>query len=363
MEFKERIEEHVKLIKKYKEENFKEEQTKMYLIAPFLNLLGYNVFNPDDVIAEYVSDIGEKKGEKVDYALKINGEIEIMIETKPMSDNLENHDVQLQRYFNVTRAKIGILTNGIIYKFFTDLEQDNIMDNKPFLVVNFSDITEDKIPELKKFTKASYNQEQVLSSAEKLKYSNGIKLYLNRQLENPDDDFIKIIGKEIYDGRLTQNKIDEFKIIFKDTFKNFINDFIRKKFETALESSKDTVSEEIEEVTEEEVINEKKDIVTTQEEMEAYYMIKSILGRYTEIENITYKDTRSYFNILYQNNTRKWLCRLFLGAEKMLISFPTDERREGGAVIEEKIQINSLKDLYDYEEKLLNILKKYVESE
>ena len=194
MEFKERIEEHVKLIKKYKEENFKEEQTKMYLIAPFLNLLGYNVFNPDDVIAEYVSDIGEKKGEKVDYALKINGEIEILIETKPMSDNLENHDVQLQRYFNVTRAKIGILTNGIIYKFFTDLEQDNIMDNKPFLIVNFSDITEDKIPELKKFTKASYNQEQVLSSAEKLKYSNGIKLYLNRQLEDPDDDFIKIIG-------------------------------------------------------------------------------------------------------------------------------------------------------------------------
>lgn len=117
MEFKEKIEEHVKVIRKYQNKNFKEEQTKMYLIAPFLNLLGYNMFNPDDVIAEFVADIGEKKGEKVNYALKVNGEIEILIETKPMADDLSNHDIQLKRYFHVTKAKIGILTNGVIYKF------------------------------------------------------------------------------------------------------------------------------------------------------------------------------------------------------------------------------------------------------
>ena len=142
MEFKEKLEEHMKIVKKYQKEEFKEEQTKMYLIAPFLNLLGYNVFNPDDVVAEFIADIGEKKGEKVDYALKLNGEIEILIEAKPIIDDLSNHDVQLQRYFNVTKAKVGILTNGIVYKFFTDLEEKNIMDKKPFLVVDFLDLTE-----------------------------------------------------------------------------------------------------------------------------------------------------------------------------------------------------------------------------
>ena len=233
------------------------------------------------------------------------------------------------------------------------------MDNKPFLVANFLDLTDDKILELKKFTKSSYNPEQILTSAEILKYSNGIKNYLNRQLENPDDDFIKTIGKEIYDGRLTQNKIEEFKVIFKDTFKNFINDFIRKKFETALESSKQVSNESEEKV--EDIIEEKQNnlIITTQEELEAYYIIKSILGRYTDMENLTFKDTRSYFGVLYQNNTRKWICRLEIG-EKIMLRFPTEERYEGGGMVEEKIYIDSLRDLYNFEEKLVKILKKYL---
>ena len=360
MEFKEKIEEHVKIVKKYKEENFREEQTKMYLIAPFLNLLGYNVFNPEDVVSEYVADIGEKKGEKVDYALKVNGEIEILIETKPISDDLSNHDIQLQRYFNVTKAKIGILTNGIVYKFFTDLEEKNIMDNKPFLLINFLDLTEDKIPEIKKFTKSSYNSEQILNNAEILKYSNGMKNYLNRQLENPDDDFIKIIAKEVYDGRLMQNKIEEFKMIFKDTFKTFINDYTRRKFERALENNtKENVelAEEIEEIE----INDEDKIVTTDMEMESYFIIKSILGKYTDLDNITFKDTRSYFGILFQNNTRKWICRLYIGNDRMSLRFPTDERYEGGGMVEEKTSIDGLKDLYGYEEKLIGILNKYIE--
>lgn len=360
MEFKEKLEEHVKIVKKYQKEEFKEEQTKMYLIAPFLNLLGYNVFNPDDVVAEFIADIGEKKGEKVDYALKLNGEIEILIEAKPIIDDLSNHDVQLQRYFNVTKAKVGILTNGIVYKFFTDLEEKNIMDKKPFLVVDFLDLTEDKIKEIRKFAKNNYDPEKILNDAEILKYSNGIKNYLNRQLENPDDEFVKIIAKEIYDGRLVQNKISEFKTIFKDTFKTFINDYARKKFERVLENSaKETT--EITEIIEEETENDNNEIITTEAEMESYFIIKSILGKYTDLDNITFKDTRSYFGVLFQNNTRKWICRMFIGEEKTNISFPTEERRGGGAIKEEKIKLESLKDLYKYEDRLVEVLKKYIE--
>ena len=204
MEFKEMLLAHIQNLKKISEEDYIEEQTKMYFIAPFLNILGYNVFNPDDVIAEYVADIGAKKGEKVDYALKIDGNIEILIEAKAKNDTLENHDIQLKRYFNVTNAKIGILTNGIIYKFFTDLDEKNIMDNKPFLIIDLNDLTDDKIAELKKFTKTSYNTDSILDSAENLKYSNSMISFLNRQLESPDDNFIKLMGREICDQKITQ---------------------------------------------------------------------------------------------------------------------------------------------------------------
>ena len=221
-------------------------------------------------------------------------------------------------------------------------------------------MTEDKTKEIRKFAKNNYDPEKILNDAEILKYSNGIKNYLNRQLENPDDEFVKIIAKEIYDGRLVQNKIDEFKIIFKDTFKTFINDYARKKFERVLENSaKETT--EITEIIEEETENDNNEIITTEAEMESYFIIKSILGKYTDLDNITFKDTRSYFGVLFQNNTRKWICRMFIGEEKTNISFPTEERRDGGAIKEEKIKLESLKDLYKYEDKLVEVLKKYIE--
>lgn len=360
MEFKDLILQHVNMLKKYENENFIEEQTKMYLIAPFLNLMGYNVFNPEDVIAEFVADIGSKKGEKVDYALKINGEIEILIETKAINDPLDNHDIQLKRYFNVTKAKIGILTNGIIYKFFTDLEEKNIMDNKPFLVINFFDLTDEKIAELKKFTKNIYNPDSILNSAENLKYSNSIKLFLNRQLELPDDEFIKLIGKEIYDGRLTQSKINDLKIIFKNTFKTFINDFARKKFESALDASnqKDVINEEI---TEElEIQEENNGIVTTELELESFYIIKSILRKYLDPNRIVYKDTQSYFAIIIDGKVTKWICRLKLTDNKLELILPVEDANDTRRKKEEKKLLSKLEELYELEETFLNILNNII---
>lgn len=357
MEFKDLVLEHVKHLKKFEDSDFIEEQTKMYLIAPLLNLLGYNIFNPDDVVAEYVADIGKKKGEKVDYAIKINNEIEILIEAKAKNDNLENHDIQLKRYFNVTKAKIGILTNGIKYKFFTDLDDKNIMDNKPFLVIDFFDLTDEKINELKKFTKSSYNSEIILTSAETLKYSNGIKNFLNRQLENPEDELIKLIGKKIYDGRLTQDKLNELKNLFKNTFINFINDFARKKFESILENNNDI--EQIEQNEKEENLNS---IITTEQELEAFYIIRSILRKYIDINLISYKDTHSYFGILYNNKVTQWICRFYTTNTKLYIVFPNTDDYENESARrkkEIKFELQNLDDIYNYEETLVKIIEKF----
>ncbi len=348
MEFKDLVQEHVRNIRKIENDNLIEEQTKMYMIAPFLNLMGYNVFNPEDVVAEYTADIGSKKGEKVDYALKIKGNVEILIEAKAKNDNLENHDIQLKRYFNVTNAKVGILTNGIVYKFFTDLEKTNIMDNKPFLIINLFDLTDEKIEQLKKFTKSYYDITSVTTSAESLKYANGIKLFLNEQLENPSDAFIKLIGKEIYSGKLTQIKIEELRSIFKETFKTFINDFARKKFESVLDDSSNVENKE--EVGTVETVDPKKEVITTEEELECYYVIKSILRKHIDSARIYYRDNLSYFNILLDDSNRKWICRIYITANGIKLLLPTDSN---------KIDLESINDLYNYEKELIEIVESF----
>jgi hypothetical protein len=94
-----------------------EEATKNALIMPFIQTLGYDVFNPLEVVPEYITDVGIKKGEKIDYAIFKDGHPAILIECKHWRENLDLHDGQLLRYFHVSKAKFGILTNGIVYRF------------------------------------------------------------------------------------------------------------------------------------------------------------------------------------------------------------------------------------------------------
>ena len=342
MEFREELEKHIDTLKKYKNNDFNEEQTKMALILPFIRILGYDVYNPLEVIPEFIADIGEKKGEKVDYAICIDDKIQILIETKSKNDPLINHDIQLVRYFNVTDSAVGILTNGIVYKFFTDLDEKNRMDNKPFLEINLLNVTDNQIEELKKFHKKKYNFDNIMSSAEFLKYSKGIKNFLNFQLEDPSDEFVKILIREIYDGKITQNKLAEFKTIVLVAFKQFINDKIREKLENALEPNIEMSN--MEETTSESLESE---IITTDEEKECFYYIRSMLGKIVPLTDITYKDTKSYFNILYKNNVRKWICRIIFKSDHITFIFQPD-------VV---VKISNIQEIYTLEEQLIDALK------
>lgn len=181
-----------------------EEATKSAFIMPFIASLGYDVFDPEEVIPEFTADIGIKKGEKVDYAISVGGKISLLIECKMIGAKLEAlNESQLHRYFHTTEARIGILTDGIIYKFYTDLDEPNKMDNKPFLEFSVMHVDEVIIGELKKFTKVSFNIDDVLSSASELKYTKTIKSLINEQLVNPSDEFVKFILVSAYSGRVT----------------------------------------------------------------------------------------------------------------------------------------------------------------
>lgn len=331
-----------------------EEATKNALIMPFIQALGYDVFNPLEVVPEFTADVGTKKGEKVDYAIIKDGNPIILIECKHCSDKLDKHDSQLYRYFSVTKAKFAILTNGVIFKFFTDLDESNKMDQKPFLEINMLDIKENTVNELKKFCKESFDIDEIFSSAGELKYTKEIKLILNKELTSPSDDFVRLFTSQVYSGRITQNILEKFSEITKRAFNQFVNDLLNERLKSAImpevnSKEKKAIIEEVE-ITED--INS-LDIITTQEELEGFYTIKAILRSVINTERVCYRDTKNYFNILMDNNKLKTICRLHLNTKQKYIGFIGEDKKEI------RTPINTLDDIYRFAEQITEIARKF----
>lgn len=342
MNFEERIKDFVARIEKLKKSIKTEEATKTSLIMPFFSLLGYDVFNPDEFIPEYVADVGIKKGEKVDYAINIDGKLTILIEAKSISENLQKHDSQLFRYFGTTSAKIAILTNGVKYKFYTDLEETNKMDITPFLEVDLLDLKENDVSELKKFCKENFDISMIINSASNLKYASSIEKILSEEFVNPSDEFIKLIlNKGIYEGVKTQNIIEKYRPIIKKSINYYVNSLVNQKLQNALNSSSAESHDEVTEIVDQETI------VTTNEELESYYIVKAILSEFVSPNVLYYKDTYSYFGILYENKVTKWVCRVYLKENVRFVVIPDENKNEV------KYEIKEITDIYKLKEKLV----------
>ena len=347
MGFEEKMNEFIERIEHLKKSINTEEATKTSLIMPFFSLLGYDVFNPNEFTPEFVADVGIKKGEKVDYAITIDNKLTILVEAKSIKEDLQKHDSQLFRYFGTTKAKIAILTNGIKYKFYTDLEEINKMDTSPFLEINLLELKENDMVELKKFCKENFDINTIINSASNLKYASSIEKILSEEFANPSDEFIKLIlSKGVYDGVKTQNIIDKYRPILKKSINYYISTLVNQKLQNALNnSSAETDSEIIEEISQED------SIITTDEELESYYIVKSILSEYVNPNDVYYKDTYSYFGILYENKVTKWICRVFLKENVKFVIIPDENKNEV------KYQINEVTDIYKLREKLVARLK------
>lgn len=329
-----------------------EEATKMSMIVPFFQLLGYDVFNPTEFCPEYTADVGIKKGEKVDYAIIINGEPSILIECKSCTETLDKHASQLFRYFGTTSAKFGILTNGIIYKFYTDLDESNKMDLAPFLEIDLENIKESLIPSLMKFSKSEFDKDSIFSTASDLKYTNLIKELLKAELENPSDEMVKLILSSVYDGQKNQKVIDKFKPLVKKTLNSFINEMLNQKISSALNAENE---KEATETPAEPIIQEETNkIVTTTEEIQAFFIVRGLLAGVVNVEDIVYRDTESYLGILYKDNNRKPICRLNLDGKRMQILIPDENKNF------ERIYLESLNDIYNCKEKLTTVVKRYL---
>ena len=322
-------------------------------IAQFINTLGYDVFNPLEVVPEMTCDIAMKKGEKIDYAIMKDGEPIILIECKHWAQDLNLHDNQLIRYFNVSKAKFGVLTNGVIYRFYTDLIEPNKMYEKPFLEVNITELRDSQIEELKKFHKSYFNVENVLSSASELKYMGELKSIIAKEFSSPSSEFVKYLSKQVYDGVITAKLLDQFTELTKKSISSYINELISDRLKSALKT------ETVEEAKNEEIDNKALEedgnkIITTEEEIESYFIVKSILRQAVDVSRVVYRDAQTYFAILLDDNNRKPICRMYFNAisKKYIATF--DENKK-----ETKHEITSLNDIYNYSEYLINTISFY----
>lgn len=351
MDFKDTIKQISERIEKLKENIETEEATKNAFIMPFINALGYDVFNPLEVIPEMVCDIGTKKGEKIDYAIMKDNEPIILIECKHWKQNLNLHDNQLLRYFGVSKAKFGLLTNGIIYRFYTDLKQPNVMDDKPFLEVDLTDIKENQIEELKKFHKSYFDIDSIINSASELKYMGELKSIIKDEFSNPSVELVKLLASRVYDGSMRQTIIEQFTPLVKRSLASHVNDIISERLKGALSANEEAESEE-QQAPEEQVVEVDK-INTTDEELESYQIVKAILRKVVEPSRITYRDTQSYFAILLDDNVRKTICRMYFNRSiKYVCTIPEPKK-------EEKHRIDSLDDIFQFEQQLLDTISMY----
>jgi hypothetical protein len=261
--------------------------------------------------------------------------------------------------FSVTDAKFGILTNGIIFRFFTDIVEPNKMDKKPFFEIDLRNVTESDEKELKQFTKSAFNLESIIESASELKYKGEMKKIMVEQLKDPSDEFVRFFAKKVYSRPLTQNAITMFAQITKSALNQFIKERVDERLKTALGASDNNKPEEV--IT---LKTDKNEIITTEEEWDGFYIIRSILSEIVDPNRVTIRDRKSYCGVLLDNNQKKIVCRMhFNSIQKKIGLFDSQERSLGGGRIEYKIPIENLMELYNFSERLKNTLKPYIANE
>ena len=336
-----------------------EEATKTAFIMPFIDALGYNLFNPMEVVPEFVADVGKKKGEKVDYALMRDGQPVILFECKWCGSDLDKeHAAQLSRYFAFTEARFGILTNGIVYRFFSDLDKPNRMDTKPFFVFDMLNFSEPQIEELKKFTKPRFDLDGILETASELKYTREIRRVMASEFANPSDEFVKFFAKRVYSGPLMPTVRERFTVFTAKAAKQFTNELISDRLMTALAQDTEPaiVEEEVEEPAADQEHKSKQKVSTTQEELEGYFAVKLIARSIVDSKRIAIRDTLSYCGILFDDNNRKPICRLHFNRVQKYLGIIDSSKKET------RVAIDSVDDIFNYSEQITAIVKHYSES-
>ncbi|MBD2100204.1 type I restriction endonuclease [Leptolyngbya sp. FACHB-261] len=304
-----------------------EESTKMALIIPFLSTLGYDVYDPTEVMPEYIADFAVKKAgqfEKVDYALSISGTVVMLVEAKARGQKAEAHDGQLSRYFNgLPATKVAIVTNGVEYRFFTDLRDKNIMDKEPFFGFNILNYSSKDIESLKLFHHDNFDAETIGRQAEEMVYVESMTELVGNQLRSPSESFMRfLLGELGIEGRITTKVLGKFEPIIKKSIQSslvaMMTRSISQEIAHPVELDKPAHHAMLEEIAEEEIepTSDGPQVETTAEELEAFEKVKAVAltSKAYNLE-VKHKDVVSYFGVNVGKSSW-WFLRFYLSPKK-----------------------------------------------
>ena len=318
-----------------------EEAAKTTLVMPFLRALGYDIFNPAEVKPEFTCDVGTKKGEKVDYALCVGGEVQMLVECKPVSSELSlKHASQLYRYFAATNARISLLTNGVVYQFYTDSDRANMMDDKPFFTFNLESYRKSDLAHLANFMRSDFDLERIVRQAGNLKLQSQVTALMREEFAKPSDDFVRLVASRIHDGRLTEQVRERFQNAIVNAISGLIRDGVNERLETAMRGG-EVVETAIEDGEPEDAV------VTTQVEIDGYNIVRAIASSKIDPSRVVLRDAKSYCAILLDNNNRRSIARLH---------FNSDTSRYLGLFsgkAEDRVSVSGPVDIYKHREKIL----------
>ncbi|QCO22758.1 type I restriction endonuclease subunit R [Acinetobacter cumulans] len=331
-----KIQNHIEHVKRVGNHCSTEETTKQALILPLLEILGFNPYDPTKVLAEFAADFpGVKSTERVDYALYCNGQPVMFIEAKAHDANLTNHAPQLSRYFNSSLGvTIGAITNGREWRFFTDLINTNVMDEKPFLTIDFTKHKAEELIQLAEFKHDNFHVDKLRFFAEENQYIQQFKTVIKKSINEVDLDFVRYVAQQANIPRQLNTKfLETIQPFVKQAVEQAISDTVVKglssptiitaqpielpiapnPIESNIDSPRDIINEE----------NTK--IVTTLDEQLLFKLVQELLPNHELIA----KDTESYYSILYQNKNNRWLFRYDVNRKRPTIQFivPLDDTK------------------------------------
>lgn len=333
-----------------------EEATKNALIMPVINALGYNVFDPTEVTPEFTADLGTKKGEKVDYAINIGGAPMILMECKALGAQLSlKHASQLYRYFSVSGARFGVLSNGTEFWFYSDLDAPNKMDERPFFIFDLRDYDGQSVAQLNKFSKTAFDLENILSNASELKYAQQIERELEREFDAPSEEFVRLLTTRVYTGRFTAAVSEQFSGLVSNAFRNFVSEKVSSRLKRALRGEMAPAAPS--ESTAQDNTGDRPEpddgIVTTAEEMEGFHVVRAILSKTVDPRRVVMRDTKSYCGVLLDDNNRKPICRLRFNTSNKQIGLFDAEKSET------RYSLESVHDIYGHADALTEAANRY----
>lgn len=279
-----------------------EAKTRMYFIEPLLGIIGYSR-DPKDMLTEINAGWGQKN-DKADIGLIIKGKKpEIIIECKKFGKKLTDKEgAQLNGYFSHTEgSKIGILTNGIEWRFYAEYLEKNKLHSNPFLVIDFAEIDDEKIEKFAQFHKNTQGNflSQIIEEAQDTFFLEGFNDALSEELLNPSDELIKAIFARMPGKRM--------------------NDTIKEKLRGLINSN--SIQQVLPKLIEEES-KSGNFVITTGMELKIYHSIKTIiLNSIKKVDStrISYRDQKNSFNILVDDNQRKIIAKITSNKDKHFI--------------------------------------------